>query len=303
MTNVGPFHQGELDVQKLTGEQEIASRLSELIQDSIPTKALDFIRQQSIIWIGTEGKDGFLWAFPLFGSPGFINPSKENLLEINSEDDFCIPGEWRSTLQRGKSIGCLAIDLATRRRLRINGFIREIRKNKLQIDIHESYPNCPKYIRKRELQGNPYFCEFAIDSSGKELNEQTKNIIDRSDTAFVVSSAVNRTDLSHRGGESGFIKHKLNNKILVPDYNGNSMFNTLGNFKINPQGGMVIVDFTQGYYLQISGKIDIIFDNEPSILDTGGTNRFWELDIHKWYLFHLKNNFEWIDLDFSPYNP
>jgi len=81
------------------------------------------------------------------------------------------------------------------------------------------------------------------------------------------------------------------------------MFNTLGNFKANPQGGMVIVDFTLGYYLHLSGKINIIFDTEPPILNTGGTNRFWELEIHKWYLFQFKNSFKWNDLDFSPYNP
>ncbi len=206
-------------------------------------------------------------------------------------------------MQKGKAIGCLVIDLSTRSRVRINGIIQEINKNSLHIDIQQAYPNCPKYIRKREIQGKTVFSEFTFISSGSELNEQTISIIDCSDTAFVASLASNGADVSHRGGETGFIKHHLTNKILVPDYKGNSMFNTLGNFKANPQGGMVIVDFTRGYYLQLSGKINIIFDKELSILDTGGTNRFWELEIHKWYLFQLKSSFKWNDLDFSPYNP
>lgn len=303
MTNSQPFHQGELDVQKLTGEQAIASRVGKLIQDSIPTRALDFIHQQSVIWIGIEGQDSFLWAFPLFGSPGFINPDIEKLLEINLEDNFSIPDKWISSLKKGKAIGCLVIDLSTRSRVRINGIIQEVTKNNLQIDIQQSYPNCTKYIRKREIRGNPEFSIFSIKSSGIELNEQAKSIINSSDTAFVTSLASNGADISHRGGVSGFIKYCFTNKILVPDYKGNSMFNTLGNFKANPQGGMTIVDFVRGYYLQLSGKINIIFDKELSILNTGGTNRFWELEVHKWYIFQLKSGFKWNDLDFSPYNP
>jgi hypothetical protein len=303
MINSHPFHQGELDVQKLTGEQAIASRVGKLIQNSIPTRAFDFIHHQSVIWIGIEGQNSFLWAFPLFGSPGFINPNIERRLEISLEDNFSIPDKWFRSLQKSKAIGCLVIDLSTRSRVRINGIIREVSKNNLQIDIQQSYPNCPKYIRKREIRGEFAFAEFTIKSSGIELNEQAKSIINSSDTAFVTSLALNGADVSHRGGKSGFIKYDFTNKILVPDYKGNSMFNTLGNFIANPQGGLIIVDFTRGYYLQLSGKINIIFDKELSILDTGGTNRFWELEIHKWYLFQLKSSFKWNNLDFSPYNP
>jgi len=200
----------------------------------------------------------------------------------------------------------LVIDLSTGSRIRINGIIRGINKNSLQINIQQTYPNCPKYIRKREIQGKTVFSEFTYISNGTELNRQTKSIIDCSDTAFVASLASNGADVSHRGGKTGFIKYDATgaaNKIIVPDYKGNSMFNTLGNFKVNPQGGLLIVDFARNYYLQLSGEIKIIIDKEPSICDTGGTNRFWELEIHKWYLFELKSSFKWNDLDFSSYNP
>lgn len=303
MTNNSPFHQGELDVQKLTGEQAIASRLSKLIQGSIPARTVDFIRQHFLIWVGIEDRNGILWAFPLFGSPGFINPNKEKEIEIDLEESFSIPDKWRSTLQKGKAIGCLLIDFSTRNRIRINGFIREISEKKLLIDVQQAYPNCPKYIRKREIQGKPEFCKFTLKSSGTELNEQTRKIINCSETAFVASLGLNGADVSHRGGERGFIKGHLPNKILVPDYKGNSMFNTLGNFKVNPRGGLMIVDFSQGYFLQLFGEINIFFDKEASILNIGGTNRYWELKIHTWHLFQLESNFIWNELDFSVYNP
>jgi len=93
VTNKNPFHQGELDVQKLVGEQTIASRLSKIIQNFISPRALDFICLQPVIWIGIEGQDSFLWAFPLFGSPGFINSNNKNQVEINLKDNFSIPVE------------------------------------------------------------------------------------------------------------------------------------------------------------------------------------------------------------------
>lgn len=178
-----------------------------------------------------------MWAFPLFGSPGFINPNNKKQIEITLEDKFPIPTQWRNTLHKGKAIGCLVIDLSTRSRVRINVIIRDVSDNKLKIDIQESYPNCPKYIMKREIQGTSEFCELTFESSGIKLNEQTKRILDRSDTALVASQAPKGADLSHRGGENGFIKHHCSNKILAPDYKDNSMFNTLGNFRANPQGG------------------------------------------------------------------
>jgi len=153
------------------------------------------------------------------------------------------------------------------------------------------------------MPGKSDFCEFLFKSSGTLLSSQLKNILNQSDTAFVASLGSNGADISHRGGASGFIKYHLPNKILVPDYKGNSLFNTLGNFKANPLGGLIIVDFMQGYFLQLSGEVNIFFDKEQPPIDTGGTNRYWELEIHKWHLFLLKSNFKWESLNFSPDNP
>lgn len=303
MTNRNPYHEGELEVQVLTGEQAIASKLSSLIQNTVPTRALGFVRQQSVIWIGISGMDGLPCSFPLFGPPGFVNPGNKKQIEINLEANHSIPDLWHSTMLTGKSIACLIIDFSTRSRLRINGVIRKMSETQLIIDIHEAYPNCPKYIRKREIQHKPTYSEFTLTASGIKLNEQTKSMINCSDTAFVASTAKKGADVSHRGGEKGFIKFFKENKILVPDYKGNSMFNTLGNFQNNPHGGITLVDFNQGYYLQLTGKINIDFHNDSSQVITGGTNRFWEMEVLKWYLFKIKSNLEWEHFDYSPYNP
>lgn len=303
MTGISPFHRGELEVQQLVGEQAIVSRLSNLIQKAVPSNALDFIRQQCIVWIGIDDSESLLWAFPLFGSPGFINPNEGELIEIELSENFPIPDQWLNNLRKGKAIGCLVIEFSTRRRLRINGIIKEINARRLQIDVQQAYPNCSKYIRKREMPERPGSCKFHFRSSGDVLNEQLENIINQADTAFVASLGPNGADVSHRGGPTGFIRCRSPNKITVPDYQGNSMFNTLGNFQTNPFGGIVVVDFDRGYFLQLSGTIKILFDQEHMRTATGGTDRLWELAINKWQLFQLENNIKWDNLDFSPHNP
>lgn len=303
MTDHNLFHAGELEMQQLAGVQAIAARTGNLIEGLVPSRAMDFIRQQTVAWIGIDDGEGLPWAFPLFGPPGFINPNTGELLEIELNEHFPIPDRWLVNLQKGKAIACLLIELSTRRRLRINGTIREINDHRLQVEVRQAYPNCPKYIRRRELLENPAYCKFHFKSQGQVINEQLEKLIKQSDTAFVASLGPNGADVSHRGGPRGFIKCQPPGKITVPDYQGNNMFNTLGNFKANPFGGLVIVDFNQGCFLQLSGDIEIIFDQQNPDIATGGTHRLWELAITKWQLFQLETDTQWKSLDFSAYNP
>jgi hypothetical protein len=46
----------------------------------------------------------------------------------------------------------LIIELATRRRLRVNGPWIWMDDDHARVDVVESYPNCPKYIQKRRTE-------------------------------------------------------------------------------------------------------------------------------------------------------
>ena len=62
--------------------------------------------------------------------------------------------------------------------------------------------------------------------------------------------------------------------ITVPDFAGNRFFNTLGNFLVNPRGGLAFPDWETGDLLQLTGDVEVIFDS-PEIKDFQGAERFW----------------------------
>jgi hypothetical protein len=204
----------------------------------------------------------------------------------------------------GRDIGILAIDLASRRRLRINGSIDAIAADEISIVVRESVGNCPKYIQRR----HPHEVSTASSSTrrpreaGREIDEERRLLVERVDTAFVGSVHATRgADTSHRGGAPGFIKVVDATTFCVPDYPGNSMFMTLGNFEMDPRAGLAIVDFEDSRVVSFSGSARLCFNVEDPRHPTGGTGRYWDFTVREWVQFDLLRHW---DLDeASPYNP
>ena len=69
-------------------------------------------------------------------------------------------------------------------------------------------------------------------------------------------------DVSHRGGNPGFVRVVDARTLILPDYAGNTMFQTLGNLQANPHTGLLLIDFVGGTTLQVAGTARIIWDAE-----------------------------------------
>jgi hypothetical protein len=302
-----PFHSGELEAQRLAGESVIAERNSAVISDSIIAGALPFLRQQQMVVLGTESEDGALWASPLFGAPGFVSPLDPRSVRFDrtrmrptQTDAF-----WRN-LRAGVRAGMLAIDLATRRRLRVNGAFISIGDEKFILEVKEAYPNCPKYIQRRTLrwdedsQGE----NSAAGPAGTTLTLDAAQVLETADTLFISSGHVDRgVDVSHRGGNPGFIQRLDARAFRVPDYTGNSLFNTFGNLLVNSRAGVTVMDFSKGRMLLMTGQA-IPEWNQPDEQDvTGGTGRFWTFTVDHWRMVALPGTARWEYLDASPFNP
>lgn len=106
--------------------------------------------------------------------------------------------------------GLLAIDLARRMRARINGMLRR-RATGFTLDVEQAYPNCMKYIQRREFtQGDPGPAGSGAlpgpATMADHLSAQDTALVRAADTMFIATTAPTGSDVSHRGGRPGFIE-------------------------------------------------------------------------------------------------
>lgn len=81
------------------------------------------------------------------------------------------------------------------------------------------------------------------------------------------------------------------------------MFNTLGNFAVNPRAGLIFLDFESPRTLQLTGLAKILYGVDGTEEETGGTNRFWQFHIDSWIEINHASQSVWSLLDYSPHNP
>jgi hypothetical protein len=123
------------------------------------------------------------------------------------------------------------------------------------------------------------------------------------DTFFIASANPGgNLDASHRGGQPGFVRRR-GEQLWIPDYRGNSMFNTLGNLAVNPAAGLLFIDFAAGESLQLTGTTAIDLNDPDDEGRTGGTGRAWTLTPSQWRRAALPARLGAEFLDFSPFNP
>lgn len=95
------------------------------------------------------------------------------------------------------------------------------------------------------------------------FNEAHRQWIGQADTFFIASYHPDSgADASHRGGFGGFVQVLDAQTLVWPEYNGNGMFNTLGNIVENPRVGLLFIDFDRGGTLQLTGSATIVWEEE-----------------------------------------
>lgn len=301
------FHNGELDIQNRVGEADIADHNKVLISGTIPKGAINFVEKQPMAIVGSRNEANELWASILIGNFGFVKVPDPSTIVFDTQQLVSNPADiFYSNIVHDNQIGSLFIELTSRKRLRINGSVR-IDDSKIEFTVEHAYPNCPKYIQRRVIALPEYFEKTQSHSTeGIELNEELSNWIKSADTLFVASAGLDgRLDASHRGGNPGFVEITENGLIKIPDYPGNSLFNTFGNIVQNPQAGLLFIDFEQRQTLQLTGTASLLFDqtSERDLAKTKGTGRFWFFKPTRWIHTVEHHRVGWNFLDYSPFNP
>jgi uncharacterized protein len=304
-----PFHSGEVRLQQQTGERDRAILSGRLISDAIPPAAHPFIGQQAYVVVAWLAPDGRLWSELVVSAPGFAASSADGsrlALEVPRRRDVAANFSILHQIAPGHHVGLLFIELASRRRLRVNGIVGERLGDALWICVAEAYPNCPKYIQRRELVSatDEKPAPHPVPSAeGTVLEESLARLIRDADTFFVASAHPNGlVDCSHRGGRPGFITVEANT-LHIPDYPGNSMFGTLGNLALCPRAGLTFIDFDNQRQLRLTGNATLDIEGTAHVGETGGTGRWWSFTAAYWTASSLPTSLAWRLVDRSPFNP
>jgi predicted pyridoxine 5'-phosphate oxidase superfamily flavin-nucleotide-binding protein len=308
MSDMTAFHDGERTMQALAGETAIADRNIAVMSNTVIAGARPFIAKQFMAVLASTDSGGGVWASVLFGKPGFLHTDDGHAITIDApfkERDLADP-VW-DNMAADADVGMLFIELGSRRRYRVNGTVQRLDGCGADIAIREAYPNCPKYIQRRQLRhlGEKHVPAQAMQmAEGTVLRGGVAEIVARADTIFLASRhAEAGADASHRGGRPGFVKVVDDTTLRIPDYHGNSLFNTLGNIEADGRAGICILDFAHGQVLQLTGSATVLWNQDDPHNETGGTRRYWEFRVRKWVLRDLPVALEWEYLDASPFNP
>jgi len=294
------FHKGEIEVQERAGVARQASRVGGMIHSEIPAPAQAFLEQQPYIFAGSIDENGRVWASLLMGEVGFLSVLDDRTIRIDSPstDEFLF-----RNLKADERIGLLAIEFETRRRMRANGRAKLV-DDSVVIHTEEVFSNCPKYIQARFWERNDLALgETNLSAGAAELTGGRIEFIETADTFIIASAHESRgADVSHRGGNPGFVKVVETRKLVFPDYSGNMMFQTLGNLQLDPHCGLLFFDFESGRILQLTGKAEIIWDDER-LIDFAGAERLIKFEVIEAREGVLKSNLSWYFIDSSPFNP
>lgn len=272
-----PFHDGERALQSRAGMQ---ARMAEIgpraIRDHMPDQHRDFFAQLPFLVVGSVDADGQPWASVLSGPPGFVQSPDPHTLRVAAPAPADSP--LASHLRVGAPLGLLGIQPHTRRRNRMNGSVIRASAAGFDVEVEQSFGNCPKYIRTREAF---YFGDDAPAAPAQPLaalDDAARALITRADTLFIASAHAAGVDVSHRGGEPGFVTVGPDDRLTLPDYVGNFFFNTLGNLLLEPRAGLLFIDFDSGDLLQVNGRAQIVEDEE-ALADHPGAQRLLRIAV------------------------
>ena len=292
------FHEGERAVQSRSGVADEAGRLGRGITSAIPDAARRFLESQRLAVLAGVDRSGRVWASMVGGAPGLITAPSSRMLRVAAGLPDADP--LSEGVAPGRPLGVLVIDPERRRRLRVNGRVVKADRQAIDMRTDEVFGNCPKYIQARAPEPGAEHQRAGLAVRSHALTESHRLAIERADTLFIASVHADAgADASHRGGQPGFVRVLDERSLLIPDYAGNNMFQTLGNIAADPRVGLLFVDFDTGTTLQLTGRAKILW--EPEALN--GAVRAVAVEIDEIVEIEGQGPLGWRFVGYSPFNP
>ena len=94
------------------------------------------------------------------------------------------------------------------------------------------------------------------------FTEDDRAFIQRCPMFFIATADDHgQPDCSYKGGLPGFVRVLDDHTLAIPDYDGNGMYRTWGNVIVNPQVGLLFLDFEQPKRIRVNGTARVSEDD------------------------------------------
>jgi uncharacterized protein len=279
------WHAGERALQARAG---VGPRMAEIgprvLRDYMPDQHREFFAELPFLLAGTLDARGQPQASVLAGPPGFAHSPEPRLLRI--VPDAGADTGLRARFAAGEPVALLGLQAHTGRRNRMNGRIAKVEAGGFDVRVGQSFGNCPKYIHPREAVHVPVPAA-ATAGSLPRLDDAALRLVAAADTFFIatahpqaraIADASGGLDVAHRGGPAGFVQVSGSATLLVPDYVGNSFFNTFGNLQLEPRCSLLFIDFATGEQLRLAARGAVLWDG-PERAALPGALRVLRLEV------------------------
>lgn len=241
------YHAGQVEVQTEANTRPVAEALSDWVGPVV-----EFCRTADMIVLALPAEDA--------GDVQFLAVSgSAPLVEILGPGTALVRlGEDATRLLDGEQpCGGLAISMATARRARLNGSISPV-DDGLLLEPAEAFTNCRKYV----VPSEPVQLEEHIGPVRRSKlgigDPWLADVVGRAETAFLGTvSPDGMLDVSHRGGEPGFLALNVADASLAWDeYVGDGMFKSAGNIRASGSFTLLALDLVTGDAAEIHGAAE-----------------------------------------------
>ncbi len=162
------YHAGSRELQDRFDSRRIADRLEQItVHDAFTDQDRAFVESADLFFLATADADGWPDVSHKGGLPGFVRILDERTLAFPSYDGN---GQFRSlgNLLVNPRVGLLFIDFDRPNRMRIQGrahihdepeLLAQWEGAQLVVTVtpERIFPNCPRYIHRRTLEGHSPF--------------------------------------------------------------------------------------------------------------------------------------------------
>lgn len=96
----------------------------------------------------------------------------------------------------------------------------------------------------------------------REFTEEDRAFVQRCPMVFVATAdGHGHPDCSYKGGLPGFVRVLDERNLAFPDYDGNGMYRTWGNVLVNPNVGLLFIDFEGSKRIRVNGTAQVREDD------------------------------------------